>query len=286
MFIFISKYWNKIKNNIILNIPNNKNNKNNKNNNNKITSDCPICLQPVTISIASYCKNSRCNAYYHRECIQRWKENNHGCLNCVLCTTNNISLTPKKTIRRNRQINTINITPPTNNISPIARNPSVSRPNSYYNYNDHYQIRTRSESSNIRRHSRLRHQRNTRHLELGLNESRSLSNYYQQQQRQLSNNDRSIIPANQYRNRNRDWGRERGLSRERDRDRGRERERDRERDRERGRERERSRGRERGRERGHGRTDNTVSIIERSNREMVLARENIRLRNNRPISCL
>ena len=66
--------------------------------------ECPICLQPVDISVASYCINKPCNAHYHRHCIEQWKEHNQGNLTCTLCTLKTICLKPRKNKRnRNRR---------------------------------------------------------------------------------------------------------------------------------------------------------------------------------------
>ena len=58
--------------------------------------ECPICLQPVDVNVASYCKNSPCNAHYHLQCIEQWREHNRGNLTCTLCTLNTVCLRPKK----------------------------------------------------------------------------------------------------------------------------------------------------------------------------------------------
>ncbi len=99
--------------------------------------ECPICLQPVDVSVASYCSNTPCNAHYHRQCIEQWKEHNQGNLTCTLCTLRTICLKPKKNRRtkRNRRgsnARTIMIQPaenaPARRQDPPARRPVQSAP--------------------------------------------------------------------------------------------------------------------------------------------------------------
>ncbi len=99
--------------------------------------ECPICLQPVDVSVASYCSNTPCNAHYHRQCIEQWKEHNQGNLTCILCTLRTICLKPKKNRRtkRNRRgsnARTIMIQPaenaPARRQDPPARRPVQSAP--------------------------------------------------------------------------------------------------------------------------------------------------------------
>lgn len=119
MFIYLSKYLSKIKTFIATIKPTNTNYGQNhinhdiriRNSDHGNVVDCPICLQPVTVNIACYCKNKKCKAHYHRQCIQQWKQHNHGSLKCVLCTVENVCLNPPKKQKRVKPLNTIYIEP-------------------------------------------------------------------------------------------------------------------------------------------------------------------------------
>ena len=118
--------------------------------------ECPICLQPVDINVASYCKNSPCNAHYHLQCIEQWREHNRGTLTCTLCTLNTVCLRPKKrrkpkkNKRRNSGANprTIVIHPPdtaprqvTRTQRPLRHRP-INRPHLTSRNNTSFQERT------------------------------------------------------------------------------------------------------------------------------------------------
>ena len=107
-----ARLWHKIKNHLarvrvhpshLEGYLSNNNNVNNSNRDNPPEErECPICLQQVRVEEASYCENRPCNAYYHRHCIQQWKEHNGGKLTCTLCTLETIRLKPKKRRGRTR----------------------------------------------------------------------------------------------------------------------------------------------------------------------------------------
>ena len=73
---------------------------------------CPICLQSVDTNVASYCKNTPCNAHYHRQCIEQWMEYNRGTLTCTLCTLPTVCLRPKKKRKPKRNKNRIRASNP------------------------------------------------------------------------------------------------------------------------------------------------------------------------------